>query len=89
MAAISILLSQISSISEHGPAAMGKLFSGRKAGSGPFLFLDRQRTQCVLAHKPLPVLANICPGGQMLRELVSSEMLLRVELSISELRAED
>lgn len=42
----------------------------------------------MLAHKPLPMLANICPGGQMQRELLSSEVLLRVGLSISELPAE-
>lgn len=78
----------ISFISEHGPAAMGKLLSGRKAGPGPLLSLDRQRIQYVLVHKPLPMLANTCPWGQMQRELLSSKMLLRVELSISELPAE-
>lgn len=81
VAVISILLDHISFISEHRPAAMGKLLSGRKAGPGPRLSLDRQSTQCVLTHKPLPVLANICPGRQMQRELLSSKMLLRVELS--------
>lgn len=47
-AAISIL-GKTSSVSEHGPAATGKLLSGRQAGPGPLLSLNRQRTQCVLA----------------------------------------
>lgn len=42
------------------------------------------RAPSALAHKPQPVLATVCPRGQIQRELLPSEMLLRVELPISE-----
>lgn len=54
---------------------------------GHFCPWTERGLKCVLAYKTSPVLAKICPGGQVQRELLSSETLLRVELCISELSA--
>lgn len=80
-----VLLGQISPILQHGQLQCRRALVWEESW---YFCLWTDRTPSALAHKPQPVLAIICPRGQIQREVLPSEKLLRVELPISELPAE-